>query len=202
MAFYANERNVSAFAPHLLCVIDHHPEAPIAFMKIYPLPDSPSHPLEASLSVHVIAVDYYERTKAACYNALNKYRNSPDVFFHAGLFIESADPKRALDLFTRAAALSLPDSRSQSDYLHAISVIYAARVLMNVKACNTTARINDIAMYPNLSCTLRSVIETSDDPALLCEVCTTLVRFGADEEGLSLIQRAAYLYPSNPNRKA
>jgi TonB family protein len=201
MAFYANEGKESAFIPHLLWVINRYPEAPIAAIKIYRRHDSPSHSLQDSLAAHSSAIGNYELTKAAWDGALNKYPNSRDVLFHAGLFIESSDPKRALDLFTGAAALRPADSRSQAGYLHAISVIYAAAVVTDQKSGDPSARINNIAMDQNLASTLRTEIETSNDPALLSQVGTTLVQLGQDEEGSSLIQRAVDLDPANPKLK-
>lgn len=41
MSFYTNEGNESAFTPHLLWVISHHPEASIATMKVYSRRGSP-----------------------------------------------------------------------------------------------------------------------------------------------------------------
>jgi TonB family protein len=201
MAFYANDGNESAFTPHLLWVINRHPEAPIAAMKIYPRSDLPSHALQDSLAAHTSANSGYELSKAAWDDALNKYPNSPDVVFHAGLFIESNDPRRALALFTRAAVLPPADSRAKAGYLHAVSVIYAAAVITDQKAGDPSARINNIAMDQNLASTLRTEIETSNDPALLCQAGTTLVQLGQEEEGLSLIQRAVDLDPANPKWK-
>jgi TonB family protein len=198
MAFYANEGNESAFTPHLLWVINHHPEASIAAMKIYTRPDSSYRSLQESLAVRTGAISEYELNKAAWDNALNRYPNLPEVVFHAGLFIESNDPKRALALFTRAAALPPADSRARASYLHAMAVVYAAAVMTDVNAGDPSVRVNKIAMDQNLASTLRSEMETSSDPALLCQVGTTLVQFGQDEEGLSLIQRAVDLDPANP----
>ncbi|MBV9158665.1 MAG: hypothetical protein JO097_20565, partial [Acidobacteriaceae bacterium] len=90
MAFYSNEGNEAAFTRQLLWVINHHPEAQIAGLRIYDPPDTPT------------AQRDHELAKAAWERALSKYPNSPDVLFHAGMFIERDDPKRALDLFKRA----------------------------------------------------------------------------------------------------
>ena len=201
MAFYANERNESAFTPHLLWVIKHHPDAPIAAMKIYFRRDSPFHSLPYSLAAHANASGDYELISNAWDNAVNQHPKSPDVIFHAGLFIMWSNPRRALDLFTRAAALAPPDSHAQAGYLRAMAAIYATAVINDQNAGNPSARINTIAMDENLASTLHAEVETSTDPALLCQVGTTLVHFGQDEEGLSLIQRAIDLDPANPNWK-
>ncbi len=201
MVFYANEGNESAFTPHLLWVINHHPEAPIAAMKIYFRRDLPLHSLPDSFAAHTNATSGYELISKAWDNALDQHPNSPDVVFHAGLFIIWSDPRRALDLFTRAAALSPPDSRAQAGYLRAMSVIYATAVINDRNAGNPDARINTIAMDENLASKLHTEVETSTDPALLCLVGTALVQASQDEEGLSLIQRAIDLDPSNPKWK-
>jgi beta-lactamase regulating signal transducer with metallopeptidase domain len=201
MAFYVNQGNESAFTPHLLWVINHHPEAPIAAMKIYSRRDSPSHSLPDSVAAHTSANSDYELISKAWDNAVNEHPNSADVIFHAGLFIERNDPRSALDLFTRAAAVTPADSQAQAGYLHAIAVIYAAAVVIDRKASNPSIRIDNIAMDQNLASTLRTEVEISNDPALLCQVGITLVQFGQDEEGLLRIQRAIDLDPANPKWK-
>src|SRR6185437_14395112 len=121
--------------------------------------------------------------------------------FHAGLFIMWSDPRRALDLFTRAAALAPADSHAQAGYLRAKAAIYAAAVINDQNGGNPSARIHSIAMDENLASTLRAEVETSTDPALLCQAGTALVQARQDEEGLSLIQRAIDLDPSNQKWK-
>jgi tetratricopeptide (TPR) repeat protein len=198
MAFYVNQGNESAFTPHLLWVINQHPEASIAAMRIYHRRDSPLHRLPDALAAHASASGDYELISKAWDNAVNEHPNSADVVFHAGLFIERNDPRSALDLFTRAAALTPADSRAQAGYLHAIAVIYAAAIMTDLRADNPSARINDIAMDQNLASTLRTELEISTDPPLLCQVGIALVQLGQDEEGLSLIQKAVDLDPANP----
>jgi tetratricopeptide (TPR) repeat protein len=200
MAFYANERNEAGFTPHLLWVVNHHPEAPIAALKIYYQPDSSSWSRKAPLTVHTKANSEYELIKAAWRGALNRYPDSPDVLFHAGLFVEGNDPRRALDLFTRAAALPGPDLHAQSRYLHAISVIYAEAV-MTSQPENRNLRINNIFMDQDLASALRTEIEASYDPALVCELGTILVQLGQDVKGLRLIQKAIDMDPTNPKWK-
>lgn len=192
MAFYANQGNEAAFTPHLLWVIDQHPEAPIAAMKVYfrggirSLPDS--------LNAHISRIDDDERVNAAWERAIGKNPNSPDVLYHAGLFLEGSDARLALDLFSRAGSLSPVNSAMQLDCLHATAVIYAAAIM-------PTAHLNSIAMDQNLADTLRGEIGGSVDATLLVQVGRTLVEVGQDREGLSLIQRAIDLDPGNPSWK-
>jgi TonB family protein len=201
MAFYANEGNESAFTPHLLWVINHHPEAPIAAMRIYPRHHSPSHSLADSLGARTNADGDHELISKAWDNAMDKQPNSADVVFHAGLFIMGNNPGRALGLFTRAAALAPADSHAQAGYLRAMAAIYATAVINNQNAANPSARIHSIAMDENLASTLHTEIEISNDPALLCLVGTAVVQAGQDEEGLSLVKKAVDLDPANPKWK-
>lgn len=201
MAFYANEGKEPAFTRHLLWVIDHHPEAPIAGMKFYPRPEPSSQSPQDVVAAHTVTNTDYELIKLAWQSALNNHPNSADVLFHAALFIGSNDPKRALDLFTRAASLAPADSGAQAKYLYAMSLIYASAVMTDLRAADPNTRINNIAMDQNLASELQAEVETSSDPALLCQVGTILVQLGQDEEGLSLIQRVVDLDPANPEWK-
>jgi beta-lactamase regulating signal transducer with metallopeptidase domain len=197
MAFYANKRNEVRFTPHLLWVINHHPEAPIAALKIYDQPESSSRSRQVPVGVHTDANAEYELVKAAWDGALNRRPHSPDVLFHAGLFVEGSNPRRALDLFRRAATLPAPDPHAESRYLHAISVIYAAAVMTN-RSDNRNVRINNIVMDQVLGGALRTEIDASHDPTLLCGVGTILVQLHQDVKGLRLIQKALDLDPTNP----
>jgi TonB family protein len=182
MAFYANERNESAFTAHLLWMIDHHPESPYAAMRFYSR--SPN-----------------ELTSQAWDKALAKYPNSPQVLFNAALFIERGNPKRALDLFARAASLTPADSVAQTGYSDAISSVYAEAVLTDLSGGDPRARVIDSNMDPDLAGKLRVELEQSSDPAFLSSVGTKLVRFRQDEVGLSLIQKAIDLEPGDPKWK-
>ena len=201
MGFYANERNDAAFTSHLLWAIHHHPEAPIAAMRIYRRPDSPSQPLQRSLAIRVAADGDRQLIRAAWENALSQYPDSPDVAFHAGLFWESEDPQRALDLFQRAQKLTPADAKKQTAYLRAVSVIYAAAVIAELNGGDPLAQVNNIAMDQDLAQRLHTAIKTSIDPSLLSQTGMTLVHLGQDQEGLSLIQRAINLDPMNPTWK-
>ncbi|MBV9765099.1 MAG: M56 family metallopeptidase [Acidobacteriaceae bacterium] len=189
MAFYSNEGNEAAFTRQLLWVINHHPEAQIAGLRIYDPPDTPT------------AQRDHELAKAAWERALSKYPNSPDVLFHAGMFIERDDPKRALDLFKRAKDLTAADSPVQEQYLHAISIVYASAVITDLKRGDPPTRINEIPMDQNLAGALHTEIENSSDPELLTQVGTRLAESGEYEQGLSLIRRAIDLDPGNPKWK-
>ena len=61
------------------------------------------------------------------------------------------NPRRALDLFTRAAALTAADSHGQAGYLRAIAAIYATAVINDQNVGNPMSRINSIAMDENLA---------------------------------------------------
>lgn len=170
-------------------------------MKIYRRSDSSSHLVQGAPATRPSGDHSYELTAAAWDNALNAFPNSPDVLFHAGLFIQSNDPRSAHELFGHAAALVPVGGRQQADYLNASSAIYATALIARSNAGNSAARVNDIAVDPNFARTFRTELESSNDPALLSRVGNTLVQSGQDEQGLSLIQRAVNLNPSNPKWK-
>jgi len=198
MAFYANEGIEPPFTLHLLWVINHHPEDPIATMRIYGRSDSSTRSLKDPIALHMGAVTTYEGTKAAWDDAVNKHPSSPNVLFHAALFLESNDPKRALELGRTASRLATADSPAQAGYLRMIADIYATAIMTDRKAAGPSARTGNTAMDETLASALRTEIESTSDPALLCEVGTNLVKSGQDEEGLSLIQGAIDQDPMNP----
>jgi hypothetical protein len=188
MSFYSNERNEAAFTPHLLWVIRHHPQAPSSTMTTY---------LRVSRSD--VKRDH-ELVRAAWENALTQHPDSPEVLFHAAQFLQHQDPKRALDLLNRAMALTPSASEPQARYLSAQSVIYAEAVLADLTSENQHG-LNSIVMKRDLALTLRAEMEASPDPALLSATGAILVQFGQDEAGVTLIQKAVVLDPTNPDSK-
>lgn len=171
-------------------MIDHHPDAAIAGLRVFRRP---------GVSTDASADDELIRT--AWDNALKKYPDSPDVLLYAGLFLQANDPLRALQLFTHAAALGPAGSPARENAWRAMSFLYASAIIADSRPGDPRPAINDIVMDPNVATALHSQIESSRDPELLSNVGTALVQIGQDEEGLSLIQRAIDLDPSDPKWK-
>jgi TonB family protein len=200
MLFYVNERNNAALVSHLLWMIEHHPEAPMASLPVYHvLPQL--GPLADSLAAHNSTAVDYERLKTAWEDALLHHSDSPDALYNAGLFLQGEDSQRALSLFTEAQQLTPANDAKQARYLQAISAIYAAALISDGSSGNGRTLLNNMAMNSALAAKLRTALDTSNDPALLSQVGTMLVQFRRDEEGLSLLQRAIDLDPTNPQWK-
>jgi TonB family protein len=145
-----------------------------------------NHP-ESSMAATITPTfaEDHAQLNAAWEQALVKHSDSAEVLFHAGLFFDQQDPLRALSLFNRARNMVDPHSTACQRYSHMAAWIYA-RALMT-----TSAQVG----------TLRAEVESSSDPALLSEVGTVMNKFGHIEPGLSLIQRAIDLAPTNPEWK-
>ena len=79
MIFYSNEGKVHAFTKHLLWVIDHHPEAPVAELTAFVRLDRPFHPLRESLAEHAAASADYEEVKGAWERSLITHSDSAEV---------------------------------------------------------------------------------------------------------------------------
>lgn len=188
--FYANEGNQQGFARHRLWLIEHHPEAQILGVFVYPAPGSSAE-----------WARIYELEKAAWERALKKYPDSADVLFHAGLFVQTYDSMRALDLFARAGKLIPADDPRQEGFLQATALIYAEAVMNVPMKGGSKVRINNIRMEQDIAGTLRDDLKSSRDAALFSRVGQTLVQFGHDELGLALIQKAIDLEPGNPKWK-
>lgn len=200
MMFYVNERNNAALMPHLLWMIEHHPEAPMAPLPLFHVPPRLG-PLADSLAAHNSTQADHERMKAAWENALLQHSDSPDVLYNAGLFLQGEDSQRALGLFTQAQQLTAANEAKQARYLQAISTIYAAAMISDGSNGSGRASLSNIAISSTLAANLRTALDTSNNPALFNQVGTTLVQLSRDEEGLSLIQRAIDLDPTNPKWK-
>lgn len=188
VGFYANERNETQFAKHTLWVVEHHPEDPIVAVtsNFFPTPE------------------HYDRLKSAWQEALGMHSDSAEVLYHAGLFFESEDPQRALDLFTRAKNMTISDPNTQGRYLNAIAFLYSVAVISDVKNGDPKWRFNNIAISANTAAALRSDVDTSTDPQFLSKVGTSLVEFDDDQAaqvGLAYIENAIELDPGNPRWK-
>lgn len=132
------------------------------------------------------------------------HSDSAEVLYHAGLFFESEDPQRALDLFTRAKNMTISDPNTQGRYLNAIAFLYSVAVISDVKNGDPKWRFNNIAISANTAAALRSDVDTSTDPQFLSKVGTSLVEFDDDQAaqvGLAYIENAIELDPGNPRWK-
>lgn len=190
LVFYANERNEAAFTRQMLWVINHRPEAPVAVIKFYAAPGTQTD--------KNVSEQDHQLIHAAWETALAVHPENPDVLFHAGLFLETDDPERALQLLHHAAGLSPADATAQKNYLRAISSIYAAAV---VEDLNPAAHIGGIGMTPDLARELHNEIADSSDPALLSETGTILAHLGQKDAGSSLMQQAIDIDPANQRWK-
>jgi tetratricopeptide (TPR) repeat protein len=188
IVFYANERNDRQFLKHTWWVVEHNPEDPIL----------------ALTNNFFLERGNYERIKAAWEEAVGTRSDSAETLYHAGLFFESEDPRRALDLFTRAKAMTTTDPSAQERYLGAIAFLYAVAVTSDVKNGDPNWRFNNIAISANTAAALRADVETSTDPRFLSKVGTSLVELGDDQlarVGLAYIGNAIQLDPGDPRWK-
>lgn len=184
MAFYANHADEAGFTKQLLWMIDHHPEAPVTVMRFYPRP-----PWTESQEDH-------QRIRDAWEQALATHSASPDVIFHAGLFMEQDDPIRALTLLRQAQAM-VTDPQRQARYFDAIAWLYSLAVLRDLHANDPHFQMGP-AIDLSAAITLRAELESSTDPALLSKAGTHLVDMREDAIGLGYLQKAIDLDPANP----
>ncbi len=184
MAFYANHGDQTGFTKQLLWMIEHHPEAPVTTIRFYPRP-----PWTESQEDHQKIRDAWER-------ALATHSASPDVVFHAGLFMEQDDPVRALMLLREAQAM-VTDPQRQARYYDAIAWLYSLAVLRDLHASDPRFQMGP-AIDLSAAIVLRAEVESSTDPALLSKTGTHLVQMNEHAVGLSYLQKAIDLDPSNP----
>jgi beta-lactamase regulating signal transducer with metallopeptidase domain len=187
MTFYANRRGNAAFMKHLLWVVDHRPDSPLAAMKSF-VRD------EEDVS------GGRRRVEMAWEQALVHHHNSAEVLYHAGLYFEETNPQRALALFRQAKNMTLSDSEAQLRYLQSIALIYGAAVSADLNAGNTRFRIHGISMPLTTARELRTELEASNSPSLLSQVGTILVQIGANRQtqsGLVFLRKAIELDPGN-----
>jgi hypothetical protein len=188
MSFYENHRDEAGFTKQLLWMVDHHPEAPVATMKFYPAP-----PGTGSKEDH-------EHIQAAWEKALTTHSASPEVLFHAGLFLEEDNPIRALTLFHQAQDLTT-DPKLRAPYFDAIARVYAAAVMRDLHANDPRFQMRR-SFDPATASALRAELESSTDPALLSKAGTSLVEMREDAVGLGYLQKAIDLDGSNPAWRA
>ena len=103
MSFYANQGHEIKFTRHLVWVIDHHPEASLAGMRVYASAKSRQSATPSpkdSLAARARASQDQALVKAAWERSLSKHASSPEVLYHAGLYFERQDSQRALALST------------------------------------------------------------------------------------------------------
>jgi TonB family protein len=184
MAFYANHGDESGFTKQLLWMIEHHPEAPVTTIRFYPRP-----PWTESQEDH-------QRIRDAWGQALATHSASPDVIFHAGLFMEQDDPVRALMLLRQAQGM-VTDPQRQARYFDAIAWLYSLAVLRDLHANDPRFQVGP-AIDLSAAIVLRAEVESSTDPALLSKTGTHLVQMNEDAVGLSYLQKAIDLDPSSP----
>ena len=185
MRFYANERDETDFTPHLLWIINNHPESPDTMMMVFPRPGQNN------------SQEDHERIQAAWEQALTAHPDSPDVLYHAGVFIERSDPVRGLTLLRQAQALASTDPERQARYFDVIAGVYSAAVIQDLHA--NDPRFDTWPRFdPATANALQAELDTSTDPALLSKVGTHLVQAREDQAGLAYLQKAIDLDPSNP----
>lgn len=188
MAFYENHGDETEFTKHLLWTVEHHPESPDATMKFYPRPLQTASPED-----HKHLQDAWEQ-------ALATHLASPEILFHAGLFIQQDDPVRALILFRQAEGL-VTDSEARARYFNAIAWVYTTAIFADLHANDPHFRLApglDLAT----EAALHAELDTSTDPALLSKVGTNLVGARMDKPAFAYLQKAIDLDPQNPAWKA
>ncbi len=169
----------------LLWVVEHHPEWRAAGMTAIVWPEGG----------HGFTVADYQRLKAAWERALTDHSDDSEVLCYGGLFLESSDGERALQLFHQARQLQ----PSSSIYAEAIAGIYIEAA---AHGANGQA---PIALPADLAARLRDELPTSNDPELLYGVGSQLARIDPQSPdnahrqlGLRLLERATLLEPDNP----
>ncbi len=190
LSYYGQRALSKNYAAHLFWMIEHHPEDQSLDwgMRL--------HPMGALASPSA----QYDEEKALWEQNLIEHGTLPAVLYHAGLFFENSDLRRAVQLFQQARELQ----PLNSEYLDAEARIYERAISKHFLPNATSTPTNE----EDELATWQAQLNSSTDAALLSRVGAMLVDFGrvtpsdpARQLGLQLLERAIAVDPANPKWK-